>query len=66
MPFNSASDAFELHPDVRSYGPSTEEGRRVHDLLPGRGAAGGRELGGRRAVRDVLRPKPGEVADGHS
>jgi hypothetical protein len=27
-PFNSASDAFELHPDVRSYGPSTlREGR---------------------------------------
>ena len=23
MPFNSASDAFQLHPDVRSYGPST-------------------------------------------
>ena len=23
MPFISASDAFELHPDVRSYGPST-------------------------------------------
>ena len=22
-PFNSASDAFQLHPDVRSYGPST-------------------------------------------
>ena len=28
MPFNSASDAFQLHPDVRSYGTTLEAARR--------------------------------------
>jgi hypothetical protein len=48
-PFNSASDAFQLHPDVRSYGTALSRRRRVRQT-PGRGEERGR--GDRRGEKD--------------
>jgi hypothetical protein len=51
-PFNSASDAFQLHPDVRSYGTALSRRRRVRQT-PGRGEERGR--GDRRGEKDWRR-----------
>ena len=49
-PFNSASDAYELHPDIRSYGPSTLSGGGasvdVSSTSGGGGGGGGAGAGG--------------------
>ena len=47
-PFNSASDAYELHPDIRSYGPSTLSGggASVDGSSSGGGGGGGAGAGG--------------------
>ena len=67
MPFNSASDAFELHPDIRSYGTtlSDEETRAFEAAATGAGGeASALEAdiaAGRRAPKELERLL-GEIA----